>query len=87
MVGLDSLAGSSAWVRFAQTILWLEAHDDKDVTVMLLENRVEQIVNRTLHVLAARNSFGAGKRIGLVFTDKLRLESRGMILRRKEVRE
>jgi len=87
MVGLDSLAGSSAWVRFAQTILWLEAHDDKDVTVMLLENRVEQIVNRTLHVLAARNSFGAGKRIALLFTDKLRLESRGMILRRKEVRE
>jgi hypothetical protein len=78
---LDSLAGSTAWARFAQTVLWLEGHDPKTFEVMLMENRIEVETNRTLHVLAARNDWGTGKRIAMNFTEQLRFESRGIILK------
>jgi len=84
IVSMDSLAGSTAWVRFAQTILWLESHDPKDAVVMTSCGRAMVSTNRTLHILAARNSYGAGRRIGFTFTDNLGFRCEGMILRKSE---
>ena len=71
LVDMDSQAGSAAYTRFTQTILWLEAYnDDKTVTVHTCVGRGPATVNRAVHILAARNSMGRGKKIGYVFSSE-----------------
>jgi KaiC/GvpD/RAD55 family RecA-like ATPase len=81
-IDMDSLAGSSAQTRFAQTVLWLSAHDrDKSVTVRTTLGRMAMPCNRTLHVLAARNGIGRGSRIAFNFSAKtLRFEEVGLVI-------
>ncbi len=94
VISLDSLAGSTAWVRFTQTVLWLEKHDPKDVTVLKECGRAMVSSNRTLHILAARNGNGDGKRLALNFYQRtadtppqLKFDCEGLILRKNETSE
>lgn len=88
LVDMDSLAGSAAWVRFAQTILWLEAHDEKNVVVHTEMGRHSVEINRTLTVLAARNAGGRGKKIGYMFSkDSLTFQELGVIIKEKKADE
>lgn len=71
MIDLDSLAGSAALVRFSQTILWLEAYDEeKEITIKTCLGNFHQMANRMIHILAARNATGRGKRIAYVFSSE-----------------
>ncbi|RPJ39301.1 MAG: hypothetical protein EHM35_02700 [Planctomycetaceae bacterium] len=83
MIDMDSLAGSAAYVRFAQTVLWLEAYpDDKRVTIRTCVGRDQQTANRALHILAARNSMGRGKRIGYLFSgETLTFQEIGLVVK------
>lgn len=81
LVDMDSMAGSSGYSRFAQTVLWLEAHDDKDVMITGDYGRMQQQCNRTIHILAARNAMGRGRRIAFDFSsESLTFHERGPIL-------
>ena len=85
---MDSLAGSAAWIRFAQTILWLEAHDEKEVLILTDCGRTKMPINRTLYILAARNSSGCNKRIGYMFSgDSLTFSEVGIIVKEKKKSE
>ena len=60
---MNKLAGSAAFARFAQTILWLEIHDKKVHEVKTACGTIETEHNRTLHILKARNGKGQGMRL------------------------
>lgn len=68
---LEALAGGAAYPRFSHTVLWLEHHDKKTVTVGMptcmgyTKDEVE--INKTLHLMKARNGEGSGLQIGLTF--------------------
>jgi hypothetical protein len=64
---VDSLAGSTAWARFADAILWLQSHDTKLSTVKTPCGTDEQTHNRTLHLLKTRSGEGTGLRLAYRF--------------------
>jgi 5S rRNA maturation endonuclease (ribonuclease M5) len=80
---MNQLAGGQAFSRFAQTILWLEAHEDKQSTVNTACGRIEETHNRTLHILKARNGRGQGAHIACLFDKNLLLEELGLIIKKK----
>lgn len=86
LIDLDSLAGSTAYVRFAQTVLWLEAYgDDKPVTIRTCLGKMQTPANRAVHVLAARNSKGRGKRIAYMFSpETLTFKEIGLIVKEQK---
>jgi hypothetical protein len=88
MAGPDvqQLAGSAAYARFAQTILWLEAHDDgKTGKVKSEGGTIEEEYNRTLHILKARNSVGQGARIACQFeSESLTLREMGIAVKERK---
>ncbi len=67
---MNSLAGSAAYARFSQSILWLESHEPKDRNVKTDCGTVPLEHNRTLHILKSRNGTGQGKRIAFDFDSK-----------------
>lgn len=81
VVGLDELAGGASYVRFSQTVLWLETHHDpKVVNITTPMGTAEQDINRTLHLCKARNGKGAGLAVGYTFdSDTLRFTEHGII--------
>lgn len=91
-ISMDSLSGSTAWVRFSHVIFWLEAHDPRDVVVMKPCGRAMVSSNRTLHILAARNAYGQGRKIAMNFyrrfnetiPPQLTFKCEGMVLRKNE---
>lgn len=80
---MNQLAGSAAYARFSQSILWLEAHDYKDSTIKMATGSIEESHNRTLHILKARNGRGQGMKLGFEFTDSLTLHEYGTIVKKK----
>ncbi len=77
---MTSLAGSAAYARFSQTILWLENHRPKSSKVRMACGTDEQQHNRTLHVLKARNSRGHGMSLACEFnSESLTLYEYGLI--------
>ena len=64
---LDSLAGSTAWARFADATLWLQSHEPKLSTVKVSCGTDEQKHNRTLHLLKTRSGEGTGARLAYQF--------------------
>jgi hypothetical protein len=86
MIDLDSLAGSAAYVRFAQTILWLEAYDEeKPVTIRTCLGKLQESANRIIHILAARNSMGRGKRIAYLFSsESLTFKELGLLVKERK---
>ena len=70
---IDSLAGGAAWGRFADAVVWLEAHDTKSGTIKLWDGcggflgRTACSYNRTLHLLKTRSAEGQGWRLACTF--------------------
>ena len=81
--GMESLAGGAAFSRFAQTILWLEAHDFKKTDVRYTCGTAPTSHNRTLHILKSRLGQGQGLRVAATFTDTLRLIEHGGIIKKQ----
>jgi hypothetical protein len=61
---LASMAGGTAWPRFAHSALWLERHDMSEKRLNTGEHAV---CNRTLHIIKCRHGKGSGMQIGLLF--------------------
>jgi len=77
---MNQLAGSAAYARFVQTILWLENHEEKTNLVEGDCGTTETGHNRTLHLLKCRNGAGQGKKIAFEFNvDSLTLRELGLI--------
>jgi KaiC/GvpD/RAD55 family RecA-like ATPase len=76
----DEVAGGSSFVRRAQSILWIERHfDEHQANVSMRGGAFQVAVNRTLHVLKARNCKGAGTKVAFKFNDDtLRYEELGI---------
>lgn len=89
---LDSLAGSTAWARFADAILWLQSHDMKLSTVKVSCGTDEQKHDRTLHLLKTRSGEGTGLRLAYRFevgrdrtrNEALTLRELGIIVKGKQ---
>ena len=84
---LEALAGGAAYPRFSHTVLWLEHHDKKTVDIL---NKTcmgsfpeEQEINKTLHIMKARNADGTGAKLGMLFKD-LRFEEAGIIVKKEK---
>lgn len=79
-IGMNALAGSAAYQRVSQTILWIEHLDeDTEMDIVRLDDsgfgaptRVEQTVkcNRRIHLLKTRNSSGHGLKLAYHFFGK-----------------
>ena len=82
--GMEGLAGGAAFSRFAQTILWLEAHDWKTSMVRYCTGTMKTPHNRTIHILKARLGKGNAKRIAATFNDSLMLLEHAPIVKKKE---
>lgn len=79
---LSSLAGGTAYQRHADAVLWLEAIDDKELTVQGPCGRTQIECNRVMHLLKVRNGPGDGKRIGFRFdVPSFALAEQGLILK------
>jgi hypothetical protein len=84
LVDMDSMAGSSGYSRFAQTVLWLEAHDDKEVTIECDCGKIQLQCNRTVHVLAARNAAGRSRKVAFDFSsESLTFKEIGIIAKKE----
>jgi len=82
---LSQVAGSAAYQRFSQTILWLESHEEKLSKVKTAVGTTEMTYNRTLHILKARNGKGMGLKLAFEFnSESLRLNELGLIMREKK---
>jgi predicted ATP-dependent serine protease len=80
---MNQLAGSAAYARFAQSILWLENHEGKMNLVEGDCGTTEVEYNRTLHLLKCRNGAGQGKKIAFEFGgDSLLLRELGLIVKK-----
>lgn len=68
-VGLDSLAGGAAYSRFPQTVLWLKPYETmKEKKVIKNKTRTEEMVNKEIGVIKARNGkLFNGKKYGMMF--------------------
>jgi hypothetical protein len=80
---ISFLAGSSAFSRFPQTVIWLEFHAGKYSNVMKKGQTDTLQHNRTMHILKARNGKGQGMRLAFDFKgDSLCLEEIGVIVKK-----
>lgn len=89
---LDHLAGGTAYVRAADTVLWLERYDESKAVALKLACQLDRgiqslmpiattgTINRCMHILKARNGRGAGWRLGYFFEGgSLRFDERGIL--------
>jgi hypothetical protein len=82
---LSQVAGSAAYQRFSQTILWLESHEEKSSKVKTAVGTTEMAYNRTLHILKARNGIGMGLKLAFQFdSESLTLNELGLIMRERK---
>jgi hypothetical protein len=82
---VTQLAGGAAYQRFAQTIIWLERHDEKTSKVSTLVGTTAIDHNLTLHILKSRNGKGTGIRLAYSFEkESLTLSERGIIVKKKK---
>ena len=79
--GLDHIAGGAAYTRFSQTVVWIEWHE-KPIIVGIRDNGEsfnDVEINRTFHVMKARNGPGAGMQLGFQFRSDFTFWERGVI--------
>ncbi|HSW01329.1 MAG TPA: AAA family ATPase [Sedimentisphaerales bacterium] len=65
---LDSLAGGSAYARFCDSAVWLEAHDPRESVVRTCCGNDSVMHNRTLHLLKTRSGEGTGLKLAFDFS-------------------
>jgi len=81
---LSAMAGSAAYSRFAQAILWLHSHKDKESKIKTACGTAEDSHNRTVHILKARNGKGHGMSIACEFnSEQLTLKELGLIIKKE----
>ena len=81
---LESLAGGAAYPRFSHTVLWLETHDAKEEEFRcFLGGTSINTINRTLHMMKARNGKGQGLQVGYMF-ESLQFTDRGLVVKEKK---
>jgi hypothetical protein len=80
---VDELAGSSAFGRFTQTVLKLEAHDDKQSEIFTPCGTIADKHNRTIHIRKSRNGRGAGMKVAFNFGPDLTLTELGLIVKKQ----
>jgi hypothetical protein len=82
---LSQVAGSAAYQRFSDTIVWLESHDEKASKVKTCVGTTELAHDRTLHILKARNAKGTGYKLACQFdSDSLTLDEVGLIVKERK---
>ena len=83
---LAYISGGAAYEQLAQTILWLEAHEDKSSDIQQALHVTESMEhNRTIHILKARHGPGQFKRLAYSFSrDSLQLSELGLIISKKQ---
>jgi KaiC/GvpD/RAD55 family RecA-like ATPase len=87
--GLEHIGGGAAFSQFADCVLWLYSHtkDKEQVKASYIQTscglHTEVEHDRSIVILKSRYS-GEGKRIACRFTDKLRMKSEGIIVRKPE---
>jgi len=81
-IGLDALAGGTAYVRFSQCVLWLQKHKPPQATRIVGScGTFGAELNRTLHICKARNGTGGGMGIGFEFSgETLLFAEQGLIV-------
>ena len=82
--GLESLAGGAAFGRFSQTVVWIEAHEAKTSDVRYSTGTMPTSHNRSIHLLKTRLGKGQGLRIAATFTDTLKLNEHGVIVKKQK---
>lgn len=84
--GLDELAGGAIYQRLAQTVLWVEYHNENQSAKVKTDcGSCEAEFNRTVHLCKVRNARGQGLRLGYVFhNDSLLLSEQGIIISDKQ---
>ena len=77
----DDVAGGAAFLRFAQTVLWLEYMPEAESVEYLTKHGIaEGMINRRLQLRKTRNSDGQGYVIGFFFNGKTtKFEERGIV--------
>lgn len=86
-VGMDSLAGGSAYPRFSHCVMWLEKLKQRTSAICKPFDapRINTAIDRTLNVVKGRNATGAGLRVGFRFDPQtLRLAEQGVVLSEDE---
>ncbi|MFC1635165.1 AAA family ATPase [Planctomycetota bacterium] len=83
---VTQLAGGAAYQRFAQTILWLESHIEKNSQVKTSCGTIDIEHNRIAHLLKARNGKGQGVKIAFNFdSESLTLHEQGIIIKKEKL--
>lgn len=80
--GLEGLSGGATFSRFSQTVIWLEAHEYKTSDVRYSTGTMTTSHNRTIHLLKTRLGQGQGLRIAATFSDTLKLNEHGIIIKK-----
>ena len=83
---MHQLAGSQAFPRFCQTIIWLEFQPTVKETQMLTPfGAIPATYNRVFHLLKARNAKGTGGKFGAYFDSKsLTINESGLMIRKEK---
>lgn len=81
---MDNMAGGRAYVRFAQTVLWIKRLENRQV--MLVETERDELENleieRLIYLVKTRNGRGTGWEIGFEFDPRsLTFVEKGVIVR------
>jgi hypothetical protein len=85
---LDSIAGSTSYARFAQTVLWLQKVEPTECEVRAEHGPEPAKIDRVLHILKARNSTGEYSKMGFSFDPmSLRFAECGGIINKKNERK
>ena len=82
---MQYLAGSANYSRFADTILWLEGHQEKTGNIKTFMGTDEDVYNRTIHLLKSRNAKGQGLRLAYKFdSETLNISELGIIIKKEK---
>lgn len=82
---LDDMAGGRAWPRFSQNVFWMMSQEEKEEQCASNHGTKSLPVNRMLRIMKARNSYGAGKDLGLYFEKQsLTFSEQGIICKEKK---
>jgi hypothetical protein len=78
-ITMDDLSGGQEYSKFTQVVLYLMSHEEKQITVRTPLGNTHEVINRTIQVMKARDSWGQGKRFGFKW-EHLRLRECGEIV-------
>jgi len=82
---LATVAGSAAYTRFADNVIWLENHDYKQSSIQYSTGTIAAKHNRTVWILKTKDGPGTGARLAYNFDpSNLKLCELGLIVKKKK---